>query len=452
MDGEGKPTAEQAQAATEAPQRESLANKFPLQKKEFSSGNIKVRDMVPDTLRDGGEIPIVLMAGWAMRQDVVGNTSQGLYDLGQRVIPLDIDGGAKGITGRFQSELDRQGDVVYEWLKSNPDQKFRFAPQSMSALTILSMVERHPDVIDQIDGIVELSPMGHAGDSSEHTLEVSDPSYFAEKQAEKKGFRARVMDTALKVGGEKMYNMLQRKFAEDTRNNEREKTDEDRQIEARVMESVGKALSPLERANTIKSIREAFEMAGADKYNVLNLLKAKGIKVGIIQGAQDRLNSAKGLTENISRQAVANSGVGEEYIDENGIEKLPQELKILETDSPDVVLEKQKKIVQLKMELQKRENKVPIDSLVLVEGGHEITGPYGFAKDIIRSFDYLDHPEKYSREALEEKLRLEREAKQAKLQEADTAKAEIDTAVDIAEVREELKNAQADQNSSNPLQ
>lgn len=391
----------------------NLDEKFPAQQLKFEKGNIKVRDLVPENLKEGGEIPIVIMAGWAMKQDVVGNTARGLYDLGRRVMPLDIEGGAQSITGRFQNEIDRQADTVYEWIKSNPDQKFRFAPQSMSALIILSMVDRHSDVIDQIDGIVELSPMGHAGDSSDHTLEVSDPKYFAESQEKKKGFKARIMDTAMKVGGKSMYDMLQRKFAEDARNNEREKTEEDAQIEARVMESLGKSMDPRKGGNPIKSAREAFEMARADKYNVLNLLKSKGIKVGIIQGAQDRLNSAQGLVENISRQSIANSGVDEKYSDERGIEKLPEELKILETDSPEVTLEKQKKIVQLKMELTQKENRVPLDALVLVEGGHEITGPYGFARDINRAFDYLDHPENY-RKILDENLRKNEEARKVK--------------------------------------
>lgn len=441
-DGEGQEVVQPQGQKPEQKKEEpivDLGQKFPKQTQEFSKGNVVFRDIAPENLREGGDVPIVLMAGWGMRQDVVGNTSQGLYDLGQKVIPLDIDGGAKGITGRFQSELDRQGDVVYEWLKSNPDQKFRFAPQSLSALTILSMVERHPDVVDQIDGIVELSPMGHAGDASEHTLEVSEPSYFAEKK-EKKGFKARVLDTAMKVGGEKMYNLLQRKFAEDTRNNNREKTDEDRQIEARVMESIGKALDPRERANIIKSAREAFEMAGADKYNTLNLLKAKGIKVGIIQGAQDRLNSARGLAENISRQAVANSSVSEEFRDEKGVEKIPEELKILPTDSPEVVQEKQRKIVALKLELQKAENKVPIDSLVFVEGGHEITGPYGFAKDIIKAFDFIDHPERF-RNALNENLKRNADAEKLKQAEAQ----------ELAEVRGQLTE-EATQPPQNPVQ
>ena len=414
-------------APTSETQQVALEDKFPAKVFQLEKGNIKVRDIIPDAVKEGGEIPIVLMAGWGMRQDVVGNTTQGLYDLGRRVMPLDVDGGAKGVTGRFQNEIDRQADTIYEWMKSNPDQKFRFAPQSMAALTILSMVDRHPDILDQIDGIVELSPMGHAGDPSQHDVEVSDPQFYAKSQEKGKSIGAKIFDALQRVGGESMYNMLQRKSAEDARNNQREKDEEDAQIEGRVMDSLNKAMNPFKGGNPIRGAREAFEMARADEYNTLNMLKAKGIRVGIIQGAQDRLNSAQGLVENISRQALSHSGVDSAYVDDNGVEKLPEELRIQEPDSPEVVKEKQKKMVELKMQLTQQENKVPIDTLVLVEGGHEITGPYGFARDIDRAFDYLDHPENY-RKMLDENLKRNEEAR----------KAQVEEEQELAEVRDEL--------------
>jgi hypothetical protein len=395
-----------------------LNEKFPLQTQEYSNGNLTFRDLVPEQLREGGETPIVMMAGWAMNTDkVVGGTTRGLYDKGQRVIALDLEGGAKGITGRFSNEIERQGEVVYEWLKSRPDQKFKFAPQSMAALTILSMVQNHPEITEQIAGLVELSPMGHAGPPGKHTMEASMPMGRVDEKDGKvvfeptersdnavmstdKNFRERVVESVKgKLPFKNLRNLASRKFVEDARNASRPKTAEDDLIGKRVMDSFWDSILH----HPIKSLREIVEMAGADQYNILNLLKSKGVKVGIIQGAQDRLNSYQGLSDNIARQAVANSSLEAEYIDENGMHKIPDSLRIdKEHDSPEEISRKQSEIMRLMLHFQQAEKKVPVDGLVVVEGGHEITGPYDFSNDILHTFDTLEHqltPEEVTVEA-----------------------------------------------------
>lgn len=408
MDGNGDseittPQVEKSPDTIQSISQENLDDRFPQQTMEFSNGKVSFRDIKPEIMREGGDIPIVMMAGWAMNQEVVGNTTRGLCDKGQRVIPLDIAGGATSIIGRAGNEIDRQGKLLYEWVKSQPNQKFRFAPQSMAALVVLSMVEKHPDIADQIDGVVMLSPMGLAGKGSEHTAGVSNPN-DEKKPPYEIGLKQKIGEKVKSyLPFVSMYNLAARKSTEDTRNKKRPKTEEDAQIEERVMESFWNSI----KHNPVKSVREISEMARANEYEILGLLKEKGIKVSIIQGAQDRLNSMQGLVENISRQAASSDAVGEENRDNRGLEKLPEGLEILETDTLEVKQEKQRKIVALKLELQKKEDRVPIDSLVFVEGGHEITGHYEFSSDIIRAFDYLSHPDKYQEELIETQKRNE---------------------------------------------
>ncbi|MDO8269633.1 MAG: alpha/beta hydrolase [Candidatus Levybacteria bacterium] len=383
----------------ETPQRESLDEKFPRQTIEFGGlGAVAFRDIVPEMIRPGGEIPMVMMTGWAMNQEVIGNTTEALFDAGQRVIPFDIEGGAHGLKERFGDEIDRQAELLKKWMDTHDDDKFHLVGQSMSALVLLSLLENHPEMKDKVASMILVSPMGLAGDPAEHGVQRSE-----------KGFRGRIFDAAKRgVIGKKLDNLLQRKAVEDGRNNQREKTDEDRQIEERVE----RAWKGFLKNHWGRAAKEGFAMAGANEYNALNLLKAMGLKVGIVQGAQDQLNSAQGLVENIARQAVSNSQVRPELIGDNGMEKIPDELKILDSDSEEEKNRKRKAIIDIKMELQRTENKVPLDSLTLVEGGHEIFGPKAIATTLTRTADNLvrdDEQQQISNQELQDIARVREE-------------------------------------------
>jgi pimeloyl-ACP methyl ester carboxylesterase len=399
------PKVEQARIAPETPQRESLDEKFPLQTMEFGKiGKVAFRDIKPEITRPGGETPMVMMTGWAMNQEVIGNTTEALVEAGQRVVPFDIDGGGKGVDGVGDSsaEINRQGELLKKWMESRPDGKFHLVGQSMSALVVLAMIENNPDIADKIASVVLVSPMGLGGKDN-------------------------------------LPGLLSRQGAETERNNAREKTDEDRKIEPRI----AKAFKDFMLHHPIRAAKEGFAMAGSDEYNILNLLKAKGVRVGIIQGAQDQLNSSQRVVENIARQTVANSNVRKELIGEDGMEKIPDNLKILPTDSEEEVKRKQKAIIEIKLELQRTENKVPIDSFTYVEGGHEIFGPSAIADTLIRTVDKLDKqltPEEAAQSAEE----IREGVKRFRQQQED--------AEQISETREELKEVAQAETSENPIQ
>ncbi len=387
--GEAKaeqPTVEQAPSKSEIHASETLGEKYPLQTMEFGKlGAVSFRDIAPEMPRPEGEIPMVMMTGWAMNQDVIGNTTQALIEAGQRVVPFDIKGGGKGVEGVGDSseEINRQGELLKKWIEQSGNEKLHLVGQSMSALVLLSMLENNPDMVDKVASVVLVSPMGLGGKDS-------------------------------------LPALIKRQQEETKRNNAREKTDEDRLIEPRV----AKSFKEFMLHHPFRMTKEGLAMAGADEYNVLNLLKARGLKVGIIQGAQDQLNSTQRVVENIARQAVANSSVRPELIGEDGIEKIPEELKILPTDSEEEANRKRKAIIDIKMELQRTENKVPIDSFKLVEGGHEIFGPRAIAKKLIETVDYLQHPNTEGGDTLEERMK-EKDRIEAEKRELAQARAKL---------------------------
>lgn len=78
-----QPTVEQTPKEPEVHASEVLAVKYPLQTMEFGKlGTVSFRDISPEMVRPGGEVPMVMMTGWAMNQDVIGNTTEALVEAG----------------------------------------------------------------------------------------------------------------------------------------------------------------------------------------------------------------------------------------------------------------------------------------------------------------------------------------------------------------------------------
>lgn len=351
------PKVEQATTAPEEPQRESLDEKFPLQTMEFGKiGKVVFRDVKPETLREGGDVPIVMMTGWAMNQEVIGNTTKGLYEAGQRVVPFDITGGGKGVEGMSQfTEINRQGDLLKKWIEGRSDEKFHLVGQSMSALVLLSMIENNPDIADKIASVVLVSPMGLGGKDS-------------------------------------LPGLLKRQGDETKRNNSREKTDEDKQIESRVAKSFKEFLLH----HPIRAAKEGFAMAGADEYDVLNLLQEKGIKTAIIQGDLDKLNSSERVWNKIGEGS------------ESSWKTLTQE----EYDKDARYREHGIGVGDKVWNSEVKNETPPFDSIKMVAGGHEIFGPEAIAKKILRTVDYLTQngEEKKAEQKTLEELSETREA------------------------------------------
>lgn len=230
-----------------------------------------------------------------------------------------------------------------------PEDQVNVVGQSMAAITMLRAIEKYPELAVKIKNFIEVSPMGLGGKDN-------------------------------------LPSLMKRKNADDKRYNSSEKTDEDKSVDEVVMKNFFDFIIH----HPAMAAQEGFGMAGADEYNVLNLLKSQGIGVGLIQGAQDLLNSNERVLENIARQAVEGSKVRPELIGPDGKEKLPEELTVLDTDTEEVKNEKRRKIIEIKMELQRTQNRVPIDSLKVVEGGHEIFGQKRLVRKILSSIDELD--------------------------------------------------------------
>lgn len=101
MDGDAgtetpKPQKVEVPPPQEAPKLEDLEAKHPLQTTEYPNGKIAYRDMKPDVLRQGGDVPLVMMSGWGTNLKDIGNVSGEVYGEGQHVVTFDIEGGAKG--------------------------------------------------------------------------------------------------------------------------------------------------------------------------------------------------------------------------------------------------------------------------------------------------------------------------------------------------------------------
>lgn len=89
------------------------------------------------------------------------NTTRGLYEQGQHVIPLDIDGSGTGIKEPEGSpEFNRQAEILKEWIESRSEPKINLLGQSLSAVTLLYLAKNNPDLLDRINAVLLVSPNG----------------------------------------------------------------------------------------------------------------------------------------------------------------------------------------------------------------------------------------------------------------------------------------------------
>lgn len=162
-------------------------------------------------------------------------------------------------------------------------------------------------------------------------------------------------------GKDNLLRLAKGQLAEVRRFGKVEKTDEDNEIGKKVLQSI-KEFVPKNKKRAINELRG---MVSADEYEVLDELKQRGVKVGVVQGFDDKLSNYGRLM----------SKIGEGY--EPTIRPVTLE------DNP---REGQTHVYEPPATLP------PIDSTRLIRGGHEILGPHRFAGTIIRTLDYLDHP------------------------------------------------------------
>lgn len=383
---------------------------------EFSSqtidfgelGKVAFRDMTPSTLRPNGEIPMIIMGGWGMNEKAARPVTAALVDKGQRAIPFDIVGEGKGMEGGENSskEINRQAELLKLWLESRPEEKVHLVGTSLTALVVLKMIENNPHMAEKMASVVLVSPVGLAGDPEKHdALKRSENldkpwlwrDYSEEQEGEENnedlhvpkpvgGFKKRAIRA---LGGEKLLKLLERQDAEHSQYLPLLATEEDKANDEKYFKLMGRAgISHPKRA-----FDEIIAISKADEYDTLQRLQDMGIKVGIIQGAHDLLNSSRGLTENIAREAASNLDVEPEYLGPDGIEQIPDELQIRDGDGEAEVLHKRKEILRIKSKLRETENSVPLSSERIVAGGHEVGGSEAMASYLIHEVDFLvtDH-------------------------------------------------------------
>lgn len=288
------------------------------------------------------------LLGWTNKQDIIENTVRGLvYDQGQRVIPVDVEGGGKGvkIDGTNSSEINRQAALLKDWLEKRPEQKINLLGQSMSALTVLVLIDNYPELSDRIDSMIFVSPMG--------------------------------------LGGKKGFKRLASGFLSETmvRSPKRKKNSEDIKLEPIVAKTFIKSLV----GHPIRHIKEVMAMASADEYEVLYQLKERGIKVGIIQSVDDLAADNESLSDQITERATEKST---RLLTQEEFEKDPKYLEhgfsVGDMVWNDKSLEQDRPPIDILMELE-----VGMDG----QGrGHGISGPRKLGGSIVRLLKRLKNP------------------------------------------------------------
>lgn len=347
---------------------QNIEDSFPLHTLTLDKGNVKYRDIEAEHPRNEANTPLLMMTGWAMNQEVVGNTIKGLHEKGARAVPVDFEGS--------KLSIDDEADMLASLLTEMKEEKVDVLGQSMAAVTVLSMIEQHPELRAKIGKVLLVSPMGLGG-----------------------------KDSILGLG--------KRQLDEIRRDSKVEKNEERQAINKKVGESFGRFL----RGNPLRAVKEIWGMKGADKYDVLEILKASGIKTAIIQGDLDRLNSSERVWNKIGEGS------------EPAWKVLTEEDYKIDKDEYD------KKGIKPGQKVWNRDGAnepPPFDSITMTAGGHEIHGPKIMADKIIRTLDALDR--EYTGQELAEKV--EQEKKDKEIEEAQGA--EDDNA--LARARAELND------------
>lgn len=240
----------------EVPKSTELYDKFPLQKLDFTRGKVAFRDMRPDEPRpNGGEIPIVMMVGWLMNQDSIVNSATTLVDrYNQHTIPLDFVGGGNlwDFTLKPQAEIERQADILHEWLQTRTEPKVNIMGISKSALVVIELLKRHSEDVSKLNAMIIAQGIGISGEDTPDDLKA-------------------------------------RKKEEDKRNAQRPKTAEDRQLEPVISKMWKLAMA----RHPIRTYKEGYAMAEADEYAALEGIQNMGVKVVAIQAVDDKLATAE---------------------------------------------------------------------------------------------------------------------------------------------------------------
>lgn len=268
------------------------------------------------------DTPVLVIPGWSITLNTEKNLLEDFYNGGKNVLSLEFPrhGGEPEAKEEIAEEVVRQAEMLVTYIQSRPEEKIDIAGQSMAVMSLIAAAKLEPSILDKIRNIVFTSPAGLTGNDNFLKLGSrflahlnQDTLTLAKSPIEKRNLLKTALETSLYVG-----------------------------------------------KNPARAIKEASAIASSEEYEALQLFKDKGVKVGIIQGEQDKLTPAGKLWDKIGENAISPFVPSDET---------PSGFKYQPTDQPEP----------------------PFESITMVGGGHDnrMYGERGFANKIIRQLDTL---------------------------------------------------------------
>lgn len=275
---------------------------------------------------------ILVIPGWSITLNTEKPLLEELYNSGRNVLSLQFPRRLGGevdteAADYIPKEVVRQADMIADLISARPEEKIDVTGHSMSAMVLIAAVELRPDIADKIGSVVLTSPAGVAGDDNFLKLAARFTQHLSQD-----------MGGVLRLRGGSPI--------------ERSKL-------LRMIIESNKYIAK----NPLRALSEARALAGSAEYEWLGAFRDSGIKVGIIQGEQDKLTPAKKLWRRI--------GWGHK--------------------SPFVKSDEISSGFKYDPSVTEGEVAVPFDAITMVGGGHDnrIYGEKGYAKKILNQLDLL---------------------------------------------------------------
>jgi len=336
---------------------------FPAEEVKLAHGTLDIRDIRPDFLREGKDVPLVSILGFGTGNVALSRTFDELKNSGEHVIGVDVVGGGRGVKDDEggSSEFNRQGELLYEYFnkyfEDNPGvEKVDFLTQSAGILRVLALVKLHPEFIPRMRNLIIEAPVG--------LYEKND-----------KLSPLRILKRFLAEG--KRYNKSdpKTKYAEENSEN---------------MKIANKRMMRLwHPGDVIKALKEINALSRTNAYPDLEDLKAYGVKIAVIQGDKDQLASTKMLFDRIGEGYKKPYGQGINPLTDETIKNvyMPQDQKPPPID-----------VVRLVGGgFYRWDDEQNQKGMVEIEGGHgiQVDTPEKASDSIMRTKDYLNNPTEY---------------------------------------------------------
>ena len=255
---------------------------FPVERIEYPHGKLDIRDVRPENVRD--EVPLISNLGFGTDNSTITPTLAELFYSGQHTVAVDIAGGGSQVeAGDENTELNRQGELLNEfindYLEKNPHAKqVDIMTQSFSLMRILALAKLHPETVPKIRNLIMFVPVG-----------------FDEKDSSKELILRQIAEMG-------RFNREQKRLNENAEKAGYEKSDEQKETDKMFARRLQKAFLTASTVGLKRSFKELFAMSKANRYPELKDLREKGVKIAIVQGADDKLASFDRLNKVLTDQ------------------------------------------------------------------------------------------------------------------------------------------------------